>query len=272
MAAKSFQDIFNATNLYPEVKVVYYIATNILLQIYAIHLFIFFRVDDTAIEPLGGSNDIVNEIGTYDTFEIFFLHDVTAYSDYSLATTQPKILVSSPPVNPMHDSLLTWYAMSEEASAPIKECSHQTKGLIFFDLPSMIPLPQSPRLVTWCNEGLTNLRTADTANGTDDYTTIGISAHALIFTTFYLWTATIIMVVVFVLRLLIHPMTNKVGMVRVWTGLGNILDMRQINLLGRPLDLQRTSVSAYNTNMNDIFVSTNSSSSQYSTSYYLSEY
>uniref|UniRef100_A0A7S2CDK6 Uncharacterized protein n=1 Tax=Octactis speculum TaxID=3111310 RepID=A0A7S2CDK6_9STRA len=136
----------------------------------------------------------------------------------------------------------------------------------------MIPLPQSPWLVTWCNEGSTNLCTADTANGTDDYTTIGISAHAFIFTTFYLWTATIIMVVVFVLRLLIHPMTNKVGMVRVWTGLGEILDMRQINLLGRSLGLQRTSVSAYNTNMNDILVSTNSSSSQYSTSYYLSEY
>ena len=77
------------------------------------------------------------------------------------------------------------------------------------------------------------------------------------------------MVVVFVLRLLIHPMTNKVGMVRVWTGLGNILDMRQINLLGRSLDLQRTSVSAYNTNMNDIFVNTNSSSSEL---YYLTEY
>ena len=80
------------------------------------------------------------------------------------------------------------------------------------------------------------------------------------------------MVVVFVLRLPIHPMTNKVGMVRVWTSLGEILDVRQINLLGRPLDAKRTSVSAYNTNMNDIFVSTNSSSSQYSTSYYLSEY
>ena len=136
----------------------------------------------------------------------------------------------------------------------------------------MIPLLQSPRLVTWCNEGLTNLCAADTANGTDDYTTIGISADALIFTTFYLWTATIIMVVVFVLRLPIHPMTNKVGMVRVWTGLGEILDVRQINLLGRPLDAKRTSVSAYNTNMNDIFVSTNSSSSEYSTLYYLSEY
>ena len=163
--------------------------------------------------------------------------------------------------------------ISEKASAPIiKKCSHQTKGLNIFDQPSMIPLPQSPRLVTWCNEGLTNLCAADTANGTDDYTTIGISAHALIFTTFYLWTATIIMVVVFVLRLPIHPMTNKVGMVRVWTSLGEILDVRQINLLGRPLNAERTSVSAYNTNMNDIFVSTNSSSSQYSTSYYLTEY
>ena len=290
MATEPFQEIFNATNLYPEVKVVYYIATNILLQIYAIHLFIFFRVDDTVIEPSGGSNYTVNEIGTYDTFGIFFLHDVIAYSIYSLAkflvchgisnrvaytaTTQPKFLVSSPPVNPIRDSLLTWYAISEDASAPIiKKCSHhQTNGLNIFDLPSMIPLPQSPRLVTWCNEGLTNLCAADTANGTDDYTTIGISAYAFIFTTFYLWTATIIMVVVFVLRLLIHPMTNKVGMVRVWTGLGEIFDMRQINLLGRSLDLQRTSVSAYNTNMNDILVSTNSSSSQYSTSYYLSEY
>ena len=211
-----------------------------------------------------------------------------AYNDYSVAkylvcpgisnriayaTTQPKISVSSPPVNPIHDSLLTWYAMSEEASAPIiKECSHQTKGLKIFDLPSMIPLPQSPRLVTWCNEGLTNLCAADTANGTDDYTTIGISAHALIFTTSYLWTATIIMVVVFVLRLLINSMTNKVDIVRVWTGLGNIIELRQINLLGRTLDLQRTSVSAYNTNMNDIFVSTNSSSSEYGNSYYLTEY
>ena len=80
------------------------------------------------------------------------------------------------------------------------------------------------------------------------------------------------MVVVFVLRLPIHPMTNKVGMVRVWTSLGEILDVRQINLLGRPLDAKRTSVSADNTNMNDIFVSTNSSSSEYSTLYYLSEY
>ena len=80
------------------------------------------------------------------------------------------------------------------------------------------------------------------------------------------------MVVVFVLRLLIHPMTNKVGMVRVWTGLGEILDVRQINLLGRPLDAKRTSASAYNTNMTDIFVSTNSSSSEYGTSYYLAEY
>ena len=218
MAIKSFQDISNATSLYPEVKVAYYIATNILLQIYAIHLFIFFRVDDTVIEPSGDSNYTVNEIGTYDTFgifflhdvtayifnafEIFFLHDVIAYSDCSLAeflvcpgnsnrvahaTTQPKILVSSPPVNPIHDSLLTWYAISEEASAPIiKKCSHQTKGLKIFDLPSMIPLLQSPKLVTWCNEGLTNLCAADTANGTDDYTTIGISAYALIFTTFYL--------------------------------------------------------------------------------------
>ena len=67
-------------------------------------------------------------------------------------------------------------------------------------------------------------------------------------------------------------MTNKVGMVRVWTGLGEIFDMRQINLLGRSLDLQRTSVSAYNTNMNDIFVNTNSSSSEYGTSYYLTGY
>ena len=79
------------------------------------------------------------------------------------------------------------------------------------------------------------------------------------------------MVVVYVLRLLTNPMTNKVGMVRAWTGLGKILDVRQINLLGRPLDLQRTSVSvsAYNTNMNGIFVSTNLSSSE---SYYLKEY
>ena len=172
----------------------------------------------------------------------------------------------------MHDPLLTWYALSEEAYAPIEAYSHQTKGLIIFDLHSVIPLPQSPRLLTWCNKGLSTLCTADTANGTIDYTTIEISAHALIFTTFYLWTATIIMVVVFVLRLPIHPMTNKVGMVRVWTSLGEILDVRQINLLGRPLDAKRTSVSAYNTNMNDIFVSTNSSSSQYSTSYYLTEY
>ena len=80
------------------------------------------------------------------------------------------------------------------------------------------------------------------------------------------------MVVVFVLRLLINSMTNKVDIVRVWTGLGKILDMRQINLLGRPLDLQRTSVSAYNTNINDIFVNTNSSSSEYGNSYYLTEY
>ena len=80
------------------------------------------------------------------------------------------------------------------------------------------------------------------------------------------------MVVVFVQRLLINSMTNKVDIVRVWTGLGKILDVRQINLLGRPLDLQRTSVSAYNTNMNDIFVSTNSSTSEYGTSYYIAEY
>ena len=226
VVAKSFRDIINAISLYSEV--VYYIATNILLQIYAIHLFIFFRVDGTVIEPSGGSNDTANEIGTYETFEIFFLHDVTAYSD-----------------------------------------SHQTNGLTILGLSSMIPLPQSPRLVTWCNEGLTNLCAADTANGTDDYTTIGISAHALIFTTFYLWTVTIIIVVVFVLRLLVNSMTNKVDIVRVWTGLGKILDVRQINLLGRSLGLQRTSVSAYNTNMNDIFVSTNSSSSE---SYYLTEY
>ena len=220
----------------------------------------------------------------FNAFEIFFLHDVIAYSNCSLAkflvcpgnshrvahaTTQPEILVSSLPVNPIHDSLLTWYAISEKASAPI---IHQTEGLIIFDLHSVIPLPQSPRLLTWCNKGLSTLCTADTANGTIDYTTIEISAHALIFTASYLWTATIIMVVVFVLRLPIHPMTNKVGMVRVWTGLGEILDVRQINLLGRPLDAKRTSVSAYNTNMNDIFVSTNSSSSQYSTSYYLTEY
>ena len=81
MDAKSIRDIIDATNLFPEVEVVYYIATidivyyiatNILLQIYAIHLFIFFRVDDTAIEPSGGSNGTVNEIGNYDTFEIFF--------------------------------------------------------------------------------------------------------------------------------------------------------------------------------------------------------
>ena len=150
MTAKSFRDITIATNLYPEV--VYYIAMNILLQIYAIHLFIFFRVDDTVIEPSGGSNDTVNKIDTYDTFGIFFLHDITAYSHYSLATTQPKTLVSGPLVNPMHDSLLTWYDLSE-ASAPIKEYSHQTEGLIFFDLHSVIPLPQSPRLLTWCNKG-----------------------------------------------------------------------------------------------------------------------
>ena len=172
----------------------------------------------------------------------------------------------------MHDSLLTWYALSEEASAPIEEYSHRTDGLIIFDLPSMIPLPQSPRLLTWCNKGLSTLCTEDTSNGTDDYTAIGISAPALIFTTFYLWTATIIMIVVFVLRLLIHPMTNKVGRVRVWTGLGKIIDVKRINLLGRPLDVERTSVSTSNTNMNDIFVSTNSSSSEYGTSYYLTEY
>ena len=80
------------------------------------------------------------------------------------------------------------------------------------------------------------------------------------------------MVVVFVLRLLIDSMTNKVDIVRVWTGLGEILDVRRINLLGRPLNVERMSVSAYNTNMNDIFVITNSPSSEYGTSYYLTEY
>ena len=88
MAIKSFRDIINATSLYSEA--VYYIATNILLQICAIHPSIFFRVDDTAIEPPGGSNDTANEIGAYNTFEIFFLHDVTTYSNYRLKVENRK--------------------------------------------------------------------------------------------------------------------------------------------------------------------------------------
>ena len=84
-----------------------------------------------------------------------------------------------------------------------------------------------------------------------------------------LWTAAFTMVVVFVLHLPTTSMTNKVDMVRVWTGLGGTLDVGRIfNLLGRLLHAtERKSSSAKNTIENDIFVSKNSSSYVYGASY-----